>query len=877
MRVLLLWLCSVVITLANTTTSEPSNCSVQQVGFGLYKENPQDLSYLGDVVLSPRNSSYLFGTACDDQSFVVMDVSSPSDPKIVATISDPRLQCAWHLAVAANGDFVFVIGLDYLLSSSCTIAAIRVSSPMEPSIVSVVSTPAPWHLALSPDGQYLYAALKFANTLAVYDVSDLTDRGFVLVGEYVDNTHLNGISAVAVSSDATHIFAASDSGSLAALDVAEPDNIRVLAGVLNFSDAEISTWSSSSLALTRDESTLFLLQSGTLRSINVSSRTSMAVLNSVSVRAGFLALSTKDDILYLGSGSTNTISLMYVRSGSGLQFVTQVSEDTFDVPKAIACSEDGQNIYIASSGASGVLVAEVDCSASSFSFTSPSFAATTTIPRTTNATCACTSPCTVVAEDRPWCFASNGEFGTWGFCESCLPQVGYGTVNATLPCTSADNCTAPVSVCLSSGYCAPRSRGLCEFFACGAGDGDCDYDDQCEGDLVCGTGNCIDLAVDADCCEPPTEALDWFVWLAIAATVAVAVVLAAVLGRKRCQTKVSEATQRKRPVTAISHKYRRPSFEELYGALDSILLAGDVLEVTHNTPILDQGGSGRVYVSELRQAVQFHGRLVPAGKAVALKELFSMMMGNAEELVKEVRLLQRVCHPSVVPFFGVFRNLKVDSPAVSSANRYFMVFQFADNGSLRNHLTNPDISFAQRKSWVLDIAGALAYLHHIGIIHRDLKPDNVLVTEDFTCQLSDFGLARRLSRTGDMTRNVGTVAYTAPEVLNGKQDINEVPRDIACAVDTYSFGILIASIFSYKEPYTGLITAAIVAGVVMGTLRPDLPAGLSSVAHQTLTSMWHNDMRCRPSSKTLSVLLSTTIVKRAEEDMPESHTQQDNV
>ena len=173
--------------------------------------------------------------------------------------------------------------------------------------------------------------------------------------------------------------------------------------------------------------------------------------------------------------------------------------------------------------------------------------------------------------------------------------------------------------------------------------------------------------------------------------------------------------------------------------------------------------------------------------------------------------------------------------------------------------------------------GAGVHQHHIGIIHRDLKPDNVLVTEDFTCQLSDFGLARRLSRTGDMTRNVGTVAYTAPEVLNGKQDINEVPRDIACTVDTYSFGILIASIFSYKEPYTGLITAAIVAGVVMGTLRPDLPAGLSSVAHQTLTSMWHNDMRCRPSSKTLSVLLSTTIVKRAEEDMPESHTQQDNV
>ena len=358
------------------------------------------------------------------------------------------------------------------------------------------------------------------------------------------------------------------------------------------------------------------------------------------------------------------------------------------------------------------------------------------------------------------------------------------------------------------------------------------------------------------------EVYAWVGWSALAVALAASVVAAVFCGFKRCQAKATKQRPRKRPVTRISAKYRRPSFEDIFGSLDSILLPAGVVEISNDTKIVDQGGSGRVYVADILSPVAFQERELPVGSMVALKELFSMMMGNAEELAKEVRLLSRVCHPNIVPFLGILRR-GTDSNA--SSLRYFMVFTFAANGNLACHLSDRTILFDMRKTWSAQIASALEYIHHCGIIHRDLKPDNVLLTEDFVCQVTDFGLARTLSAPGSITTNVGTVAYMAPEMLHGTTSSAKISRETAPAVDTYSLGVLIAAIFNFEQPFKGMATGSIVGGVVLGSLRPALPVVLTSEACDLLKSMWHADPERRPPISGLSAVLNTVLARASRE------------
>ena len=76
---------------------------------------------------------------------------------------------------------------------------------------------------------------------------------------------------------------------------------------------------------------------------------------------------------------------------------------------------------------------------------------------------------------------------------------------------------------------------------------------------------------------------------------------------------------------------------------------------------------------------------------------------------------------------------------------------------------------------------ALAYLHHVGIVHRDVKAENVAIHKD-RAVLLDFGISAWLSDEAAMAQHVGTLAYTAPEIIN-KQPYNEM-------VDVFAAGIL---------------------------------------------------------------------------------------
>merc|ERR1711916_156784 len=82
-----------------------------------------------------------------------------------------------------------------------------------------------------------------------------------------------------------------------------------------------------------------------------------------------------------------------------------------------------------------------------------------------------------------------------------------------------------------------------------------------------------------------------------------------------------------------------------------------------------------------------------------------------------------------------------------------------------------------------EIANAMCYLHfdcQPAIVHRDLKSPNVLLTVDLQVKLADFGLARHLQTSAEMTKGIGTASWTAPEILRS--------QNYSTSADVYSFG-----------------------------------------------------------------------------------------
>ena len=129
------------------------------------------------------------------------------------------------------------------------------------------------------------------------------------------------------------------------------------------------------------------------------------------------------------------------------------------------------------------------------------------------------------------------------------------------------------------------------------------------------------------------------------------------------------------------------------------------------------------------------------------------------------------------------------------------MLEFVSGGDLRDLLWNQRHSI--ELSWdtnlldmAMDVMEALVYLHHWfpPLIHRDLKSRNILVdTASLSCKLSDFGLSRHRSLGTSMTLGVGTLRWTAPELIIGTK--------YSEAVDIYSFGVVLTELDTRKLPF----------------------------------------------------------------------------
>ncbi|WCJ27614.1 Leucine-rich receptor-like protein kinase family protein [Euphorbia peplus] len=179
----------------------------------------------------------------------------------------------------------------------------------------------------------------------------------------------------------------------------------------------------------------------------------------------------------------------------------------------------------------------------------------------------------------------------------------------------------------------------------------------------------------------------------------------------------------------------------------------------------------------------------------AIKKLFtSNLIPYPEDFDREVRVLGKARHPNLIPITGYYWTPQLQ----------LLVSEFAPCGNLQAKLharlpCTPPLTWANRFKIVLGTAKGLAYLHHSfrpPIIHYNIKPSNILLDENYNAKISDFGLARLLTKLDKhvlSNRFQSALGYVAPELACQSLRVNE-------KCDVYGFGILILELVTGRRP-----------------------------------------------------------------------------
>ena len=182
---------------------------------------------------------------------------------------------------------------------------------------------------------------------------------------------------------------------------------------------------------------------------------------------------------------------------------------------------------------------------------------------------------------------------------------------------------------------------------------------------------------------------------------------------------------------------------------------------------LGKGGFGTVFLA--REDVSH--------RQVAIKQLNSQDADRQKAIVHEMRMVSRFNHPNIVTYHHHF----------SEDGLLFLVMEYCSGGSVRDAITTRKVSATESLNWIQTLAEAFDFVHDKKIIHHDIKPDNLLLTENGTLKISDFGIAN----TGG-----GTRAYMSPEAL--AWDDNSVWDT---RVDIYALGVTLMELLIGQNPF----------------------------------------------------------------------------
>ncbi len=241
---------------------------------------------------------------------------------------------------------------------------------------------------------------------------------------------------------------------------------------------------------------------------------------------------------------------------------------------------------------------------------------------------------------------------------------------------------------------------------------------------------------------------------------------------------------------------------------EQFLMIGKTLGHYEITSQLGKGGMGEVY----------QAKDLKLGRDVAIKVLpdeFAKETDRVARFEREAKLLASLNHPNIAAIYGL----------EESGETNFLVLELVEGETLADQIKKHPIPGEESLKLALQIAAALETAHKKGIIHRDLKPSNIMVTDEGSVKLLDFGLAKLYGQDASLSTSptadfpatqagavLGTVAYMSPEQAQGR------PADARS--DIFSFGAVLYEMLSGRRAFVGDSSFAVMTAIV----KEDPPA-----------------------------------------------------
>ena len=237
--------------------------------------------------------------------------------------------------------------------------------------------------------------------------------------------------------------------------------------------------------------------------------------------------------------------------------------------------------------------------------------------------------------------------------------------------------------------------------------------------------------------------------------------------------------------------------------------------------VLGRGGMATVYLARDLK----HDRLV------ALKVLDPDVAASlgAERFQREIRVAARLSHPNVLSVYD----------SGEAAGRFWYSMPFVRGESLRERLRREGIlPIDEALRITRQAAQALSYAHKEGVVHRDVKPENLLLTEDGSTQVADFGIARAVEspseqRLTEMGVALGTPAYMAPEQSSGDGVVD-------ARADQYALAATCHEMLTGAPPFTGssshdlIVRRFTTPAPKVRTSRPEVSPDVEEALHRAL-------------------------------------------
>ncbi|KAL2103776.1 hypothetical protein ACEWY4_000644 [Coilia grayii] len=199
-----------------------------------------------------------------------------------------------------------------------------------------------------------------------------------------------------------------------------------------------------------------------------------------------------------------------------------------------------------------------------------------------------------------------------------------------------------------------------------------------------------------------------------------------------------------------------------------------------------------------------------SGKTVAIKSIKKDCISDdldRAHIQREIEIVSHLSHPNIIQMHEVFE----------CRDKIVIVMEYASGGELYDYVQQRQrLSETEARNLFRQITSAVHYCHKSGVVHRDLKLENILLDQNMTVKLADFGLSNHYERGRMLDTFCGSPLYASPEIINGQP--YQGPE-----VDCWALGVLLYALVHGSMPFNGASYSGLRQQIRQGHYRRPQP------------------------------------------------------